>query len=80
MVQVIAKKLDGKSLTLENPENGETLTWPLDQILEPLEIGDKITLMLSSAVQEPSASSPRIQNKADEQTDERRKLLEQLVN
>jgi hypothetical protein len=82
-IQVVAKKINKKSLILEVPSSGETINWPIDLLEEPLEVGKLMTLNL----QQDSTTTPSLEKKvkpshqvSEDEMEKRRKLLEELVN
>lgn len=77
-MQVIVKTIDGKSLTLENPQTGEAITWPIEEIIEPLEVGSTINLHLTSNTK-LKETHDKVES-SDQDILDKRKLLEQLVN
>jgi len=89
--QVIASAIDDDCLILEEPDTGDRISWPLNKIPQPFELGNPLNLVLtSSASGSEFASSKDISashqkepdNEADSSSKESRmrKMLEDLVN
>ena len=75
-VGVKVKAIDGKFVVLEDISNGHTIHWPIEKIVQPLKIGSELFLELKNGEDSMAISTPV---KAGDD-DERRKLLEELVN
>ena len=75
-VSVKVKAIDAKFVILEDVSNGHSFHWPIDKLMQPLEIGSELFLELSTG-EESVAIQPQVKTGDD---DERRILLEKLVN
>jgi hypothetical protein len=83
-IRVIAKKIEKDRLVLEIPNSGETITWPIDMLEEPLEIGSALNIQLTQSLAESAKDKTTSKRPNDTPTpdemEKRRKLLEELVN
>jgi len=78
--KVIATAIDSDCLILEDPSTGQKISWPLDKIPRPLNLGNELDLILQCG--NSSDSFNRHSNNASEPSkeDQMRKMLENLVN
>jgi len=84
-VEVKISAIDGDFLVLETVPGGQTLEWPISNLPKPLQIGSSLVLELKASektsTESPSKSKPAAKPANDEkQNENRRRLLEELVN
>lgn len=80
--KVIASAIDSDCLILEDPTTGQKISWPLDKIPRPLNLGNELDLILQCADSSASDTFNRPSNStsAPSKEDQMRKMLENLVN
>lgn len=90
--KMVVSAIDQDCLILEEPETGHQISWPLDKIPSPLQLGKELHITLESSSQNESVTGTRnseINSNSTNQSnsnaviskeDQMRRLLEDLVN
>ncbi len=78
--KVIASAIDSNCLILEDPTTGQKISWPLDKIPSPLNLGNELDLILQCADSSDSFNRPSNSASEPSKEDLMRKMLEKLVN
>ncbi len=75
--------IEDNSLVLKLLGTGEIIRWPLSCIPQPFEMSENMTLELRPSAGEQTPSTPKTKKPSSNATlsdDEKRKLLESLIN
>ncbi len=89
--KMVVSAIDQDCLILEEPDTGHQISWPLDKIPTPLQLGNELHVTLGSSSQNEMVAgtknsehnSPINSNHSNEnisKEDQMRRLLEDLVN
>ena len=79
-IEVVVTAIDGECLVLETVPYKNRICWPLKNIPRPLDIGSKLTLELQQNGTDTLDLDAGISEQTGNEDENKRQLLEKLVN